>query len=89
MQKIWVLGSILLTIGCSQRAPWVVPTAPVAAPRSVSKRPGPSAQAQPALSAVEHLLARLKTYGGSITRKADTLAEIVMVCVALLRAWPA
>jgi len=52
MQKIWVLGSILLTIGCSQRAPWVVPTAPVAAPRSVSKRPGPSAQAQPALSAV-------------------------------------
>jgi murein DD-endopeptidase MepM/ murein hydrolase activator NlpD len=37
MQKLWLLGSILLTIGCSQRAPWVViPSAPVPRPTSVS-----------------------------------------------------
>src|SRR6185503_13982333 len=53
MQKIWVLGSILLTIGCSQRAPWVViPSAPIPAPRSVSAPAAPRAQTQPALSMV-------------------------------------
>jgi murein DD-endopeptidase MepM/ murein hydrolase activator NlpD len=32
MQKLWLLGSILLTVGCSQRAPWRVMPAPAVAP---------------------------------------------------------
>jgi len=38
MQKIWLLGSILVTVGCSQRAAWrVIPSAPVPANASVER----------------------------------------------------
>jgi len=51
MQKLWLLGSILLTIGCSQRAPWVVvPNAPVPAPRPPATTRASTPQGQPALS---------------------------------------
>jgi murein DD-endopeptidase MepM/ murein hydrolase activator NlpD len=54
MQKLWLLGSIFLTIGCSQRAPWrVIPSGPVPAPASVSAAGSARQQAQgPALSIV-------------------------------------
>jgi murein DD-endopeptidase MepM/ murein hydrolase activator NlpD len=67
MQKLWLLGSILLTIGCSQRAPWVViPSAPVPSPTSVSatRAPRPPALSVPAVAptdatAVAHMNAML------------------------------
>lgn len=40
MQKLWILGSILLTLGCSQRSPWrVVPGPTVPASGTVSAPP--------------------------------------------------
>lgn len=48
MQKIWLLGSILVTVGCSQRAPWRVVPTPTPVPGSVASANGPHHHVEPA-----------------------------------------
>ena len=81
MQKLWLLGSILLTIGCSQRAPWVVSPTPatsasaVRAPRSQPALSVPAAAPTDA-TAVAHLGTLLFPVPGvDSTRLDDTFDE--------------
>lgn len=47
MQKIWLLGSILVTVGCSQRAPWRVVPSPAPVPGAAASASAPRQQADP------------------------------------------
>ena len=85
MQRIWILGSILLTIGCSQRSPWVVvasaPVPAAAAPAARGPRPSTPSLSIPSAAptdatAVAHLNSLLFPVPGvDSTRLDDSFDE--------------